>query len=104
MNAARHLWSIFRSWKHQEKARLFSHLFSSLNFWKIFRLLNFLKNLCISYLQQRYYLFKKEIALIDETKPYDPLDVEFIFTESIMALRPDFKFTKTYSLAVEAGN
>jgi hypothetical protein len=49
-------------------------------------------------------LFKKEIALIDETKPYDPLDVEYIFKESIIALRPDFKFVKTYALAVEAGN
>ena len=45
---------------------------------------------------KRYYLFKKDIALIDEAKPYDPLDVEYIYTESLLSLRPDFKFFKNY--------
>jgi len=48
-------------------------------------------------------LFKKEIAQIDETKPYDPLDVEYIYTESILSLRSDFKFAKTYTDSIEAG-
>lgn len=51
---------------------------------------------------KRYYLFKKDIALIDEAKPYDPLDVEYIYTESILSLRSDFKFVKNYADSVEA--
>lgn len=51
---------------------------------------------------KRYYLFKKDIALIDEAKPYDPLDVEYIYTESLLSLRPDFKFLKNYADSVEA--
>ena len=48
-------------------------------------------------------MFKKETALgDDQAKPFDPMDVEFTFTETIAALRSNFKFFKTYAESVEA--
>ena len=48
-------------------------------------------------------MFKKETALgDDQAKPFDPMDVEFTFTETIAALRSNFKFLKTYAESVEA--
>lgn len=50
---------------------------------------------------KRYYLFKKEAALNDESKNFDPLEVDYVFTESMNNLRPSFKFAKTYKEACE---
>lgn len=54
---------------------------------------------------KRYYLFKKETAIgDDETKPSDPFDIEFTFTETISSLRQNFKFIKRFTDSVEAVN
>lgn len=37
----------------------------------------------------------------DQTKPYEPLDIEFVFTEAVGSVRPDFKFVKTFAEANE---
>lgn len=51
----------------------------------------------------RYYIFKKETALgEDETKPSDRIDIDFTLTETIVSLRPGFKFVKNYHAACEA--
>ncbi len=52
---------------------------------------------------QRYYLFKKETAVLEDlTRPSDPVDIEFAFVETLSSLRPSFKLVKSYSESSEA--
>ncbi len=52
---------------------------------------------------QRYYMFKKEaVAKEEQFKNIDPMEVEYVFTESIINLRPGFKFAKTFKDACDA--
>ncbi|RNA18662.1 regulator of nonsense transcripts 2 isoform X1 [Brachionus plicatilis] len=51
---------------------------------------------------QRYYMFKKEFGQsVDIARPYDRFDIEFVFTDIISSLRPEFKFANTYEQACE---
>ena len=47
-------------------------------------------------------MFKKETSLEEDlSKPYEPLDIEYVFSEAIGSVRPDFKFLKTFAEACE---
>jgi regulator of nonsense transcripts 2 len=52
---------------------------------------------------QRYYMFKREaMSKDDQYKNIDPMEVEYVFTESIVNLRPGFKFAKNFKEACDA--
>ncbi len=70
---------------------------------KLIRLFSYLLIYLFFYFYKRYFLFKKETALgDDQAKPFDPMDVEYTFSETISTLRSDFKFVKTYAESVES--
>lgn len=52
---------------------------------------------------QRYFHFKKELLGVDCDKLF-PLDVEYVYKDTIQMLRPSFKFTKNYTQACEVVN
>ncbi|CAF0714012.1 unnamed protein product [Brachionus calyciflorus] len=52
---------------------------------------------------QKYYLFKKESSQgVEMARPFDRFDVEFVFTEVLSSLRPEFKFLKKFQDACDA--
>lgn len=52
---------------------------------------------------QRYFLFKKENVSLGETGIF-PIDVEYVYTDTITSLRPNFKFATSYTQACEMVN
>jgi regulator of nonsense transcripts 2 len=49
---------------------------------------------------QRFYMYKKDACYFYENRIF-PIDIEYVYTETLNALKPNFKYATTYAQACE---